>query len=164
MLFLIVTFILCLPLVLFALSNTEIVRLGLWPMDYGIDVHLSLAILIAMAIAFLLGALVVWISELGATPPSPPRGTNRTPAGEPRFEATARLAPPRRCHFPPPDAIKRPPDRRAGYGRCRQSPSRLGRRPFQPHAGLLKLGLEFFLANGAAGYKHDRPARRSSST
>jgi lipopolysaccharide assembly protein A len=63
-LFLIVTFVLCLPLVLFALSNTEVVRLGLWPTDYGIDVHLSLAILVAMAIAFLLGALVVWMSEL----------------------------------------------------------------------------------------------------
>jgi uncharacterized integral membrane protein len=65
MLFLIVTFVLCLPLVLFALSNTEIVRLGLWPMDYGLEVHLSLAILMAMAIAFLLGAFVVWVSELG---------------------------------------------------------------------------------------------------
>lgn len=64
MLFLIVTFVLCLPLVLFALSNTEVVRLALWPTDYGIDVHLSIAILIAMAIAFLLGALVVWFSEL----------------------------------------------------------------------------------------------------
>ncbi len=64
MLFLIVTFILCVPLVLFALSNTEVVRLGLWPTDYGLDVHLSLAILVAMAIAFLVGALVVWMSEL----------------------------------------------------------------------------------------------------
>ena len=64
MLFLIVTFVLCLPLVLFALSNTEVVRLGLWPTDYGIEVHISVAILVAMAIAFLLGALVVWISEL----------------------------------------------------------------------------------------------------
>jgi putative membrane protein len=64
MLFLIVTFIVCLPLVLFALSNTEVVRLGLWPTDYGIELHLSIAILAAMAIAFLLGALVVWMSEL----------------------------------------------------------------------------------------------------
>ncbi len=64
MLFLIVTFVLCLPLVLFALSNTEVVRLGLWPTDYGIDAHLSIAILVAMAIAFLVGALVVWVSEL----------------------------------------------------------------------------------------------------
>jgi uncharacterized integral membrane protein len=62
--FIIVTFVICLPLVLFALSNTEVVRLGMWPTDYGIDVHLSLAILVAMAIAFLLGALVVWMSEL----------------------------------------------------------------------------------------------------
>jgi lipopolysaccharide assembly protein A len=64
MLFLIVTFVLCLPLVLFALSNREVVRLGIWPTDYGIDVHLSIAILVAMAIAFLLGALVVWVSAL----------------------------------------------------------------------------------------------------
>jgi uncharacterized integral membrane protein len=64
MLFLIVIFVLCVPLVLFALSNTEVVRLGLWPTDYGIDVHLSIAILVAMAIAFLLGALVVWLAEL----------------------------------------------------------------------------------------------------
>ncbi|HEX3573424.1 MAG TPA: lipopolysaccharide assembly protein LapA domain-containing protein [Rhodopila sp.] len=64
MLFLIVTFVLCVPLVLFALSNTEVVRLGLWPTDYGLEVHLSLAILVAMAIAFLLGAVVVWMSEL----------------------------------------------------------------------------------------------------
>ncbi len=64
MLFLIVTFVVCLPLVLFALSNTEIVRLGIWPTDYTLEVHLSLAILIAMAVAFLLGAMVVWMSEL----------------------------------------------------------------------------------------------------
>lgn len=64
MVFLIVTFVLCLPLVLFLLSNTEVVRLGLWPTDYGLEVHLSIAILVAMAIAFLLGALVVWVSEL----------------------------------------------------------------------------------------------------
>ncbi len=64
MLFLIITFILCLPLVLFVLSNTEMVSLGLWPTDYAVDVHLSVAILVAMAIAFLLGAVVVWLSEL----------------------------------------------------------------------------------------------------
>lgn len=64
MVFVIVTFVLCLPLVLFLLSNTEVVRLGVWPTDYGLEVHLSIAILVAMAIAFLLGALVVWVSEL----------------------------------------------------------------------------------------------------
>jgi uncharacterized integral membrane protein len=64
MVFLIVTFVLCLPLVLFALTNTDMVKLGLWPTDYAIEVHLSLAILVSAAIAFLLGALVVWMSEL----------------------------------------------------------------------------------------------------
>jgi uncharacterized integral membrane protein len=64
MLFLFVTVIVCLPLIVFALSNTEVVRLGLWPLDYGLDVHLSVAILAAMAIAFFLGALVVWVSAL----------------------------------------------------------------------------------------------------
>ena len=64
MVFLIITFILCLPLVLFALSNTETVTLGFWPTDYGLEVHLSIAILVAMAIAFLIGALVVWVKEL----------------------------------------------------------------------------------------------------
>jgi putative membrane protein len=64
MVFLFVTFVLCLPLVLFALTNTEIVKLGLWPTDYAIEVHLSIAILVSAAVAFLLGALVVWMSEL----------------------------------------------------------------------------------------------------
>ncbi len=64
MLFLIVIFIVCVPLVMFALSNTEIVRLGLWPTDLTIEVHLSLAILIAMAIAFLFGGVLVWFSAL----------------------------------------------------------------------------------------------------
>ena len=52
-------------LVLFALSNTERVRLGLWPTDWSLEMPLSLAILVGMGIAFLLGGLVVWISELG---------------------------------------------------------------------------------------------------
>ena len=64
MIFLIVTFILCLPVVFFALSNTEMVSLGIWPTDYRLEAHLSLAILFAMALGFLLGALVVWMSEL----------------------------------------------------------------------------------------------------
>ena len=64
MLFLIIALLFCVPLVLFALSNTQIVQLGLWPTDYSIQVYLSLAILAAMAIAFLLGALVVWFSVL----------------------------------------------------------------------------------------------------
>jgi uncharacterized integral membrane protein len=64
MLFLVVAVILCLPLALFALSNMEVVRLGLWPLDYTVEIPLSLAILGSMAVAFLLGALVVWVSAL----------------------------------------------------------------------------------------------------
>ncbi len=52
-------------LVLFALSNTAPVRLTLWPTDFALEMPLSLAILAAMAIAFLLGGAVVWVNELG---------------------------------------------------------------------------------------------------
>ena len=52
-------------LVLFALSNTQPVRLGLWPLDLALEAPLSLAILIGMAIAFLVGGMVVWVNELG---------------------------------------------------------------------------------------------------
>jgi lipopolysaccharide assembly protein A len=65
MLFAIVSMIVCLPFVLFALSNTEPVKIGIWPTDYSVDLPLSLAILGSMAVAFLLGALIVWIAELG---------------------------------------------------------------------------------------------------
>jgi uncharacterized integral membrane protein len=63
--FLTVAFILCLPLALFALSNTQMVALGVWPFDYTIQVHLSLAILVAMAVSFLIGGILVWFSVLG---------------------------------------------------------------------------------------------------
>jgi uncharacterized integral membrane protein len=52
-------------LVLFALSNTAPVHMQFWPTDYALELPLSLAILGGMAIAFLLGGLVVWVSELG---------------------------------------------------------------------------------------------------
>ena len=64
MIFLLFTLIICIPLVLFALSNEEMVRLGLWPTDYSLEAPLSVAILVAMAIAFVLGALAVWLSVL----------------------------------------------------------------------------------------------------
>ncbi len=65
MLFLIVAIILCLPFALFALSNMQAIQLALWPLDYTVQLPLSLAILGGMAAAFLLGALVVWMAELG---------------------------------------------------------------------------------------------------
>jgi putative membrane protein len=52
-------------LVLFALSNTAPVKLGLWPTDYAIELPLSVAILGGMALAFLAGALVVWVGHVG---------------------------------------------------------------------------------------------------
>jgi len=55
---------LLLVLVLFALSNTAPVRLGLWPTGFSREVPLSIAILGGMAVAFLTGGLLVWISEL----------------------------------------------------------------------------------------------------
>ncbi len=55
---------LLLVLVLFALSNTAPVRLALWPTGFSLEAPLSLAILGAMAIAFLAGGLLVWVSEL----------------------------------------------------------------------------------------------------
>lgn len=62
-------FVIVLPLLLllalFALSNPEYVRLGLWPTDFAVSVPLSLAVLAAMAVAFLLGGVVVWAGNLG---------------------------------------------------------------------------------------------------
>jgi len=52
-------------LILFVLSNREQVAIGLWPTDVSWDVPLSIAVLIAAAIAFVLGAILVWVTELG---------------------------------------------------------------------------------------------------
>ena len=51
-------------LVLFALSNTAPVRMHFWPTDYALELPLSLAILAAMAIVFIAGALLVWFPVL----------------------------------------------------------------------------------------------------
>lgn len=55
---------LLLLLVLFALSNRTPVRLGLWPTGLSGELPVSLAILGGMAVAFLAGGLLVWVSEL----------------------------------------------------------------------------------------------------
>lgn len=55
---------LLLLLVSFALSNSADVRLALWPTDFVLELPLSLVVIGAMAVAFLAGALLVWISEL----------------------------------------------------------------------------------------------------
>jgi uncharacterized integral membrane protein len=53
-------------MVLFALSNPPPVKLGLWPTDFTIEVPISLAILAAMGIGFFFGALLLWVSLVGA--------------------------------------------------------------------------------------------------
>jgi uncharacterized integral membrane protein len=65
MLRLIPALVLVLVLIVFGLSNRQAVTLGFWPTDYAATLPLSVAILIAMAIAFLLGAAVVWLDHLG---------------------------------------------------------------------------------------------------
>jgi uncharacterized integral membrane protein len=55
---------LILLLLLFALSNRQMVQVALWPTDWSVDVMLSVVVLGAAAIAFLLGALTVWLTEL----------------------------------------------------------------------------------------------------
>ncbi len=52
-------------LVLFALSNSETARIGFWPTGYVVDAPVSVAILVGMAVAFVLGAVFVWVGELG---------------------------------------------------------------------------------------------------
>lgn len=51
-------------LISFALSNRAPITLGLWPTDVTIELPASVAILGAAAITFLLGGLVVWVTEL----------------------------------------------------------------------------------------------------
>ncbi|MBV9734947.1 MAG: DUF1049 domain-containing protein [Acidisphaera sp.] len=51
-------------LVLFALSNTAPVRIGLWPTDLGLVAPLSVAILMAVAAGLLAGALLTWFGAL----------------------------------------------------------------------------------------------------
>ena len=53
-------------LVLFALSNPQAVHLGLWPTDVVVDLPLSIAILLSMAVAFVVGALLLWLSAVAA--------------------------------------------------------------------------------------------------
>ena len=53
-------------LVLFALSNAQTVQLGLWPTPWSVSLPLSIVVLVSMAVAFLLGALILWVSTLAA--------------------------------------------------------------------------------------------------
>jgi putative membrane protein len=52
-------------LVLFTLSNRAPTELTFWPTDFSLVLPLSLVILAAMGLAFLLGGVLVWLSCLG---------------------------------------------------------------------------------------------------
>ncbi len=53
-------------LVSFVLSNPENVVIRLWPTDLAQTMPLSIAILSAMAVAFLIGALLIWFNAIAA--------------------------------------------------------------------------------------------------
>jgi len=81
-------------LVLFALTNRALVSLGLWPTGLRLEAPLSLVVLAAAAVAFLAGAMTVWVNELGQR-----RRARRAEAAVRRLEEEvqslrARLAPP----------------------------------------------------------------------
>ncbi len=54
-----------LVLIVFALSNRSTVQIAMWPTDLSLVVPLSLAVLGAGAVFFVLGAIVVGLSSLG---------------------------------------------------------------------------------------------------
>ncbi len=53
-----------LVLVLFVVTNRAPVRLGLWPTDYTFSLPLSVLVLGAAGLAFLVGGLLVWFGTL----------------------------------------------------------------------------------------------------
>ncbi len=53
-------------LVLFALSNPQPVHLGIWPTDLAVDIPLSIALMLSGAVAFVLGAILLWLSVVGS--------------------------------------------------------------------------------------------------
>ncbi len=73
---------LLLLLVLFTLSNEQPVNLLLWPTDLVLQAPLSVAVLSASAVFFVLGGVVVGLGSLPPAPPGPPGGKPRARAGE----------------------------------------------------------------------------------
>ena len=49
-------------LALFAVSNREMVSLGLWPVPFLVEIPLYVAVLAALAVGFLIGELAAWIA------------------------------------------------------------------------------------------------------
>jgi uncharacterized integral membrane protein len=63
---LIVGTVVVLLVVVFALSNRQLVSVGLWPTGYTWELPLSLAVLLVAAMFFLGGALLGWSGTLAA--------------------------------------------------------------------------------------------------
>ena len=53
-------------LIAFALSNEQAVRVGLWPTDLSIDLPLSVAVLVAAGVFFVVGAFMTWTTAIAA--------------------------------------------------------------------------------------------------
>ena len=51
---------LLLILIVFALSNKQVVRLGLWPTDILLDAPVSIAVLVVAGLFFIAGASITW--------------------------------------------------------------------------------------------------------
>ncbi len=62
----IVAILVLIVIVAFALSNQQVVQVGLWPTGVEIEVPLSWAVLAASAVAFIIGALMTWGGKLSA--------------------------------------------------------------------------------------------------
>ena len=56
-------------LVIFALSNRQVVQLGLWPTDIMVDAPLSITVLVAAGLFFIGGALMTWGQQRGHARP-----------------------------------------------------------------------------------------------
>lgn len=56
--------VLLLVLAVFAFSNQQPVALGFWPTGTTAQMPLALAVLVAMAVGFLFGAVVLWLEGL----------------------------------------------------------------------------------------------------
>ncbi len=86
-------------LVLFALSNQQSVRIGLWPTDFALQAPLSLAVLGLALVFFLAGALVAWGGALSArrrarrAEAAVRQLTNQVEALQARLPGTAALPP-----------------------------------------------------------------------
>jgi len=62
----IIALIVGIAVVLFAISNRQIVDIGFWPLDGTISVQLFVAVLAFGFVAFILGGIVSWLSSAPA--------------------------------------------------------------------------------------------------